>query len=204
MSAPYCVHRPTPANMPSRVACRQNPASPTLSSTTLSSRDSTKTCPDHNGEAARDHRRRDHTDHRRHPHRMRARTRHHLGVARRPHFARRLLKQAVGGPRHQTERAPEHTEHRETGRFEVSGRQVQHRVPAQRRQHGGGTDPCDAAASDRAGGGGRVGHSAGTSSGVQPRIPQRSQRHVRIVGRQAGEVVGHRGGMAMPGGPIPQ
>ena len=50
MSAPYCVHRPTPANMPSRVACRQNPASPTLSSTTLSRRDSTKTCPDHSGE----------------------------------------------------------------------------------------------------------------------------------------------------------
>ena len=50
MRAPYCVHLPTPANMPSRVACRQNPASPTLNNTTLSSRPSTKTCPDHNGE----------------------------------------------------------------------------------------------------------------------------------------------------------
>ena len=43
ISDPYWVHRPTPASMPSRVACKQNPASPTLNSTTLSARDSTKT-----------------------------------------------------------------------------------------------------------------------------------------------------------------
>jgi len=47
---PYWVHRFTPASMPSSVACRQKPASPTLSSPTLNHWDSTKTCPDHSGE----------------------------------------------------------------------------------------------------------------------------------------------------------
>ena len=36
ISAPYCVQRLVPASMPSNVACKQNPASPTLSRPTES------------------------------------------------------------------------------------------------------------------------------------------------------------------------
>ncbi len=50
ISAPYPVHRSVPASMPSRVACTQNPASPTLSSATDSQRSSTNTRPLHSGE----------------------------------------------------------------------------------------------------------------------------------------------------------
>src|ERR1700704_334953 len=49
---PYWVHRFTPASMPSSVACRQKPASPTLSSATLSHCALTNTCADHSGELA--------------------------------------------------------------------------------------------------------------------------------------------------------
>ncbi len=49
ISAPYCVQRLVPASIPSSVACRQNPASPTLSSATDSQRCSTNTRPLHNG-----------------------------------------------------------------------------------------------------------------------------------------------------------
>ncbi len=50
ISAPYWVHRLVPASMPSRVACRQNPASPMLSNATDSQRASANTRPLHNGE----------------------------------------------------------------------------------------------------------------------------------------------------------
>jgi hypothetical protein len=46
---PYCVHRSTPASIPSSVACRQNPASPMLSRTTLNSRSAVNTWADHSG-----------------------------------------------------------------------------------------------------------------------------------------------------------
>ena len=49
---PYWVHRFTPASMPISVACRQNPASPTLSNATLSHWNLTNTCADHIGELA--------------------------------------------------------------------------------------------------------------------------------------------------------
>ncbi len=47
ISAPYCDQRLSPASMPSSVACRQKPASPTDSRITDSNRDSTNTCGDH-------------------------------------------------------------------------------------------------------------------------------------------------------------
>ncbi|CKS74489.1 Uncharacterised protein [Mycobacterium tuberculosis] len=50
ISDPYCVHRSTPASAPSRVACAQNPATPTLSSPTDSQRPSTNSCRLHSGE----------------------------------------------------------------------------------------------------------------------------------------------------------
>ena len=50
ISAPYCVQRLVPASMPSRVACRQNPASPTLSRPTESQWACANTRPLHSGE----------------------------------------------------------------------------------------------------------------------------------------------------------
>ena len=126
----------TPASTPSSVACRQNPASPALSSPTLSSRDSTKTWPDHSGEVPTAITAATTPTQNGHPHRVDPRARRRpespcslLGL---PDLAGGLLKQAVGGAGEQPERAPEHGEHGESRRFEVPRGEVEHRVAAQR------------------------------------------------------------------------
>ena len=132
--------------MPSSVACRQNPASPTLSSATLSHCDSTNTCADHSGELAAI------TAAATTP--TIAATRigcvrgpvDDLGVARPTRTSRvASCSSPNAAPVTRPERAPEHAEHREARRLEVARGQVQHRVPAQRGQHGRRADPGHAA-----------------------------------------------------------
>ena len=114
----------------------------------------------------------DRTDENGHPHRMDPRPfansadvdrRHLLGL---PDFAGGLLKQAVGGSGEQPEGAPEHGEDGESRRFQVPRGEVEHRIAAQRAQHGRHADAGEAALGGRSLSGDRrraVGHRSGTS-----------------------------------------
>ena len=160
--------------MPTRVACRQNPANPTLSSPTDSQRSATNTCRLHSGElpaittaattpiipATRSGWVRRPGD--------------DLGVARRADLPGGFLQQAVGGAGDQTERAPEHPEYRKASWGQVAGCQVDHRVAADSRQRGRRADTGYAAPRDWPGGGcgaADLGHCDGTSI-AQSRISQ--------------------------------
>ena len=70
ISAPYWVHWSVPASIPSRVACRQNPASPTLSRPTDSQRCLDEHPPAPQRRATGDHDGRGDADHRGDPQRM--------------------------------------------------------------------------------------------------------------------------------------
>ena len=160
ISAPYCVQRLVPASMPSNVACRQNPASPTLSRPTESQWACANTRPLHSGElaaitiAA--------------PIPTSAATRSgwvrasgstsaYAGGA---NFPGGFLQQAVGRPGDQPERSPEDRENGEAGGRQVAGGQVHHRVAAHRGHRGRDANPGHAAAGDRAGEGSDAGAAA--------------------------------------------
>ncbi|COV65982.1 Uncharacterised protein [Mycobacterium tuberculosis] len=69
-------------------------------------------------------------------------------VPQRADLAGGFLQQAVGGPGDQSECAPEHPEYREAVGSQVAGRQINHRVAAQRGNRGRRADPGYAAACD--------------------------------------------------------
>ena len=154
ISDPYAVHRFSPASMPSSVACRQKPASPTHSSATRKP----LRLDEHMARPQRRSSRRSPRRRRRRPSRppasdafcadLRSAT---LGrsASRRAHLPGGLLQQAERRAGGQAERAPEHAEHREARRLEIAGGQIEHRVSAQRGQHGRRADPGHAAARDR-------------------------------------------------------